>query len=103
MEHIGRTAEQAGRTARGRQDRSRQEKVIDMSKLKEKLDHLVSLNKTAKDASKDYSDAVKAAAEKSGLLASVVRRYVVAKAGDSFDEKKKEAEQLALVFEEVKG
>lgn len=99
MERIGEAAERgvSGRgRVRGRQDRSKQEKVIDMGKLNERIDHLVSLHKSSKDA-------VKAVAEKAGLLASVVRKFVVAKAGESFDEKKKEAEQLALVFEEAKG
>lgn len=87
--------------ARGRQDRAGQEKVIRPGELKERLPHLIALHNTAKEASKDLSDAVKSVAEKSGLLASVVRRLVVAKAGDNFEEKKKEAEQLSLVFDEV--
>lgn len=105
MESIGELTDRAvgRRTARGRQDRSKQEKVIDMSKLTEKIDHLVNLHKATKDASADYSAAIKVVAEKAGLLASVVRRFVVAKAGESFDDKKKEAEQLALVFDEIKG
>lgn len=105
MEQVSRAAERglgtgAGR-ARGRQDRSGQEKVIDMSKLTERLPHLVKLHTSAKDANSDLSSAIKTVAEKSGLLASVVRKVVVAKAGDSFDDRKKEAEQLELVFAEL--
>lgn len=105
MEQIGRAADRglgtgAGR-ARGRQDRSGQEKVIDMSKLTERLPHLVKLHTASKDANADLSSAITTVAEKSGLLASVVRRVVVAKAGENFDEKKKEAEQLELVFAEL--
>lgn len=106
MERIGDVAERAVRTprgARGRQDRSGQEKVIDKTKLVEKLPYLVKLHTSAKDAAKDLSDGIKKVAEQSGLLASVVRKIVVAKAGENFEEKKKEAEQLALMFDEVKG
>ncbi len=103
MERVGEVISRAQRGARGRQDRSGQEKVIDKTKLTEKLDHLVRLHTSAKEAQKDLSDAIKAVAEKSGLLASVVRKIVVAKAGESFEEKKKEAEQLALMFDEVQG
>src|SRR5579885_2803699 len=90
------------RQARGRQDRGGQEKVIKIDELKSRLPHLVSLHNKAREAAKDLSSAVKAVAEKSGLLATVVRKAVVAKAGDSFDEKAKEAEQLELVFGEIK-
>jgi len=111
MEQIGRTAQDAlehaaqkggRRSARGRQDRSGQKKAIDMSKLTDRLDHLVNLHGRAKTAARDLSDAVKAVAEKSGLLASVVRKVVVAKAGEGFEDKKKEAAQLALAFDEIK-
>ncbi len=101
MERIDGAAERAVRGARGRQGRDKQEKVIRMKELDDRIPHLVSLHTKSKDAAKDYSDAVKAVAEKSGLLASVVRRFVVAKAGQNFDEKKKEAEQLSLVFDEL--
>lgn len=106
MERVGDVidrAQRGGRSARGRQDRSGQEKVIDKTALVEKLPHLVKLHTTAKEAGKDLSDGIKKVAEKSGLLASVVRKIVVAKAGESFEEKKKEAEQLALMFDEVQG
>jgi hypothetical protein len=104
MEHIGAVVDRAvGGGARGRTGRDKQEKVIKMDELRSRLANLVSLHKKAKDASTDYSAGVKAVAEKAGLLASVVRRFVVAKAGEAFDEKKKEAEQLNLVFDEIKG
>lgn len=109
MEQIGGTAggvegtAPGRRGARGRQDRSGQEKVIKTKELEDRLPHLISLKNKAADAAKDFSSAVKSVAEKSGLLASVVRKVVIAKAGDSFDEKKKEAEQLELVFGKVAG
>jgi hypothetical protein len=89
-----------GRRGRGvgRQDRSKQEKVIKLSELDDRMTHLISLYNKSTEASKDLSDAIKAVAEKAGLLASVVRRLVTAKAGDNFDERKREVKQLSLAF-----
>ena len=80
-----------------------QEAVERPQVLREAMPELVSLKKAADEASRDLSEAIKAKAKESGFLASVVRRLVVAKAGDKFGEKQREVEQLALVFEEVKG
>lgn len=102
MEHMEPQAGRRGRrNVKGRQDSSKQEKTIEVKKLDEKMDHLVSLHTACKEASTNFSDAIKAVAESSGLQASVVRRFVAAKAGDNFGDRKRDAEQLALVFEEV--
>lgn len=87
--------------AKGRKGKDKQEAVIEIGKLRQKLPELVKLKKTADEASANLNDAIKSAAEKSGLLASVVRKVVVASAGENFEEKKREAEQLSLAFEEV--
>lgn len=89
------------RNIRGRKDRNQQEKVITMGPVKEKLPHLIKLHNAHKDTGKDLSDAIKAVAEKSGLFSSVVRKFVAAKAGELFDDKKREAEQLAIIFEDI--
>lgn len=83
----------------GRKDSQGQEAVIKLDQVKDKVDYLVGLYKTATSASSDLNDGIKAIAEKSGLLASVVRKYVVAKAGDKFEEKAREVEQLSLLFD----
>lgn len=83
----------------GRKDSQGQEAVIKLDQVKDKVDYLVGLYKTATSASADLNDGIKAIAEKSGLLASVVRKYVVAKAGDKFEEKAREVEQLSLLFD----
>ncbi len=103
LEQIPGARKNGKRAPRGRQDRSGQEKVIKMKELEDRLPHLVSLKNKSSDAAKDFSSAVKAVAEKSGLLASVVRKVTIAKSGDNFDEKAKEAEQLELVFGKVAG
>lgn len=91
------------RKAKGRTDRSGQEKAIEMAQLDERMPNLVSLHNAAKLANTELSDAVKATAEKAGLLASVVRKFVVAKAGEHYEDKMKEAYQLSLVFGESKA
>lgn len=86
--------------ARGRVDDG-QEGVIKLEALTTKVDHLVKLHTAAADAKRDYNDAVKVVAEASGLLAATVSRYIKARAGDNFDDAKKKAMQLSLVFEEI--
>lgn len=95
--------ERKARDVRGRKNRDQQEAVIKISELKDRLDDLVNLHLKAKEAQRKENDAIKATAKASGLLASVVKKAVVARASDDgFDDKKREYEQLALVFEEIK-
>lgn len=90
------------RKPRARQD-GKQEAVERPQILRESMEELVRLKKASDEAAADFSEAIKAKAKEAGFLASVVRRLVVARAGDKFAEKQREVEQLALVFEEVKG
>lgn len=83
----------------GRKGRDKQEAVIEVAELKKRMPQLVKLKKTSDEASEDLNDAIKKAAEESGLLASVVRKAVVAQAGENFEEKRREVEQLSLAFE----
>jgi hypothetical protein len=103
MEPIGKAAERALRGGvRGRKDGQKQEKVIDLKVIKDALPELKSLKAAAKAASVDYSEAIKKKAEEAGLNSSAVRRFVDAAAGDSINERKRDAEQLSLLFDEVK-
>lgn len=86
---------------KGRKDADKQEAVIKTGPIKEKIDDLVALYIKMGRAADTFNDAVKATAEKSGLLASVVRKFVVARAGEKFEEEKRKCEQLQLVFDEV--
>lgn len=83
----------------GRKDKDKQEAVIKLDKVKDKIDYLVGLHKAATDANAALGEGIKAAAEKSGLLAKTVRRYVVAIAGDDFEDVQREVQQLALLFD----
>lgn len=87
--------------ARGRKGPDKQEAVIEPKVLKQRMPELVKLKKAADLAGVVLSDAIKVAAEKSGFLASVVRKAVVASAGEDFEAKNREVEQLQLAFEAV--
>lgn len=67
----------------------------------ERLDTLVDLHRKAKDANDAANEAITKAAEDSGYLASTVKKLVSAKAGDRFEEKHREIDQQAELFDEV--
>ena len=96
-------AEAPTRKPRGRTDKAGQETVIKLEPLKEKVSHLVSLYREAEEASATCSEGIKAIAEQSGLLATVVRKYIAARAGDKLSSRRRETEQLSLCFEELAG
>jgi len=103
MEQIGKAAERALRGATGRKDANKQEKVIDLKVLKERGAELIRLLKKQKDVSVEVSDAFKRAAQDSGLNVTAVRSYFSARAGDNFKDRQRNVEQLALLFDELKG
>lgn len=92
-----------GKGKRGRKAKMRveggQEKVQDLTALDDKMEHLIDTYNSAKERATDFSEAVKAAAESSGFLTKVVRQLVIAKAGEKFEDRKREVGQLSLLFE----
>lgn len=89
------------RKAVARKDSDGIEKTINLTDLPSKIKMLEKKLVTANEAATDYKDAVKAVAEKCGLQASVINKGVKAIVADKVAEKKRDAEQLAMVFEEV--
>jgi hypothetical protein len=87
--------------ADGRKDASKQPAVKRPQVVGQKLDYLVKLHHSAKTASEERDEAITAVAEESGYLASAVRKLVTAKAGEKFEEKHREVEQQAELFDEV--
>lgn len=87
--------------ARGRKDSEGQEAVIKTKPLKDSLRELGTLKAKSDAAKEKLNDAIKAVAEKSGLLSSVVRKFVNAATGEKFEEERRKVEQAALVFDEV--
>lgn len=67
----------------------------------EKLDYMVELEQKAAAARTEADEAVNAVAEESGYLASSVKKLVKAKHGDKFEEKHREVEQQAELFDEA--
>jgi len=87
------------RRSTARKDSSGQEAGMSKDVVIEKTPYLVKLHNSAKDAATDYSDGIKAIAEKAGVNAASLRAYVTAKAGDDFEEKKKHVAQMSFLFE----
>ena len=83
----------------GRVDSEGQEAVIKMGPVRDSIMELVNLYTEAGEAGDRLNDAIKATAEKSGLLAAVVRKFVVARAGEKYAEEARKVEQLSLIFE----
>jgi hypothetical protein len=89
------------RKVEGRKGKDQQEAVIETKVVKDKINYLVKLKNAADEAGEDYSEGIKKVAEDSGILASELRKFVNARAGENFEEAKRRCEQLALLFEEV--
>lgn len=91
-----------GRTkGAGRMDADKQPAVKKPKVIHDRIDELVRLHNKASEASEQAKDAITKAAEASGYLASAVRKIVTAKAGEKFEEKHREVEQQAELFDEI--
>jgi hypothetical protein len=64
------------------------------------IDELVQLRASARLAAEDFSEAVKAAAEKHDINKSALRRYISAKEKDQLDKLDLEAASLATLMGE---
>lgn len=93
------TSTQTASSVKGRKDHG-QEAVPKPDVLRAKLKELVHLHNKKTAASDAFNDAVKKAAEGSGLLASVIAAVAAAEANDKFEDAKKKANQLSLAFDE---
>lgn len=90
-----------GRGVTARKNTEGQEEVIRLEALTKRIDHLITLKRKVETATADYSDAIKAVSEESGLQAKTVRSFVAARAGERFEERRRDVAQLALVFDEI--
>lgn len=86
--------------AKGRKDGG-QEAVMKAKPVKDKIDHLVKLHNTAKEAGTDLSDAIKKVAEAGGVNAKCLRSFVAARAGEDFEAKHREVEQMQFLFDKI--
>jgi len=85
----------------GRKDANRQPAVMQPKIIVDRIDELVELYDKAKSAAEKSNDAIAKAAEDSGFLAAAVRKLVVAKASDKYEETKRLVEQQGDLFDEV--
>ena len=88
------------RKPRGRKEGG-QEQVVKAAVVKDKIDHLVSLHTASEEAATNLSDAIKDIAGKAGIHASVLKRFVAARAGENYSKALERNEQLAFLFESV--
>ena len=74
---------------------------IEVSLVKTNIHRLVALRKAAEDAAEDYNEACKLVAGKAGIKEAALKKFVTARAGDKYEDKKVECGQLHLLFEEL--
>lgn len=86
---------------RGRQGPGKQTGVKKAKVVADRIDELVELHTKAKAAKDTLDTAITKCAEDSNYLASAVKKIVNARAGDKFEEKHREVEQQAELFDEV--
>lgn len=98
------TATDAGVVAqlpRGRIDSEQQEAIVKLDPVRERLEELEHLYAESIEAQDSFSEAIKVTAEASGLLAKSLRKFIVARVQEKTDERQRECEQLAFLFEEL--
>jgi hypothetical protein len=79
-----------------------QEAVIRLEELNPlAIETMLTDFRNAKDAATILDESVKAWAQKAGIQSSVLRKFIAAKASEGFADKKRDALQLSLLFEEI--
>ena len=73
---------------------------INISAIKESVPELESLCNRKVEAAEDFTNAIKVAAIKAGLIPSVLSQYIAARVSDTVKKKSKSAEQLSFLFSE---
>ena len=76
-------------------------KGIKLNEIRGGTDELERLCSRKIDAAEDFTNAVKLIALKAGIDASVLSTFITAKVNDTLKKKQNQAEQLALLFEEL--
>jgi hypothetical protein len=95
------TQTEARKSATGRKGKDKQEAVTKPEVVASRIGELVNLYNKAGEASDALNDGIKTAAKDSGYNAANVRKFVIARAGEDFAEKKRDAEQQLELFDEV--
>jgi hypothetical protein len=94
----------AQRKVRGRKTKTsdHQEAIIKLEELNPlAIATLITDFRAAHEANEIFAEGVKANAERAGIQVSVLRKFIAARAGENFSEKKRDAAQLNLLFDEI--
>ena len=97
-------AVEKARKVRGRKAKTsdHQEAVIRISELNPlAIETMLTDFRNAKEAATILDESVKAWALKAGIQSSVLRKFIAARASEGFQDKKRDALQLSLLFEEI--
>ena len=76
-------------------------KGIKLHEIRGATEELEKLCSRKIDAAEDFTNACKLAALKAGIDASVLSTYITAKVNDTLKKKQNQAEQLAILFDEL--
>lgn len=87
--------------ATGRKGRDGQEAVTQPSVVADAIDELERLETKARAAAAATNEAIKKVASESGYTASSIKKLVVARVGEKFKERMRDAEQQLELFTEV--
>ena len=85
----------------GRKDSTGVEKEVRATALKKHVKELEDLYQKKKDAGDAYKLAIKAVAEKSGMMGTVVAQVIKARMQDKVEDMQRETAQLALCFDQL--
>src|SRR5262245_11296374 len=85
----------------GRKDGDGQEAVMKAKPVKDKIAHLVKLYQAHEESGTDLSEAIKAVAEKAGVNAKALRKFVSARAGEDYEEAHRNVLQMQFLFDKV--
>jgi hypothetical protein len=77
------------------------DRSIKLSELRDSTEELENLCSKKIDAAADFTNAVKLVALKTRIDPSVLSTYITAKVNDTLKKKQNQAEQLALLFDEL--
>lgn len=77
------------------------QEAINISVIGGKLETLDGLCRAKRAAAKEFSEACKAIGQEARVEASVLAKYINARASESTDKASKQSEQLQLLFTEI--
>lgn len=77
------------------------DKAVNLNEIERSLEGLEGLYRRKKTAAEDFNEAVKAVAEKANIDKAALTAFVGARVGEKFQDVKKKAEQMDLLFTEV--